>query len=150
MTTTTIAAIKAHAEKYIRGLDPTGSAMGAGKYRVANSGHGWENRPSTETDRCFTVENFKRTEPMFFGSTSETDYRITFEVIIGHVLAAANREACQTRRDTDIFQIAQYLEESGNFPSGCSIVRLLSSSIAEKSDRWITTLTFDAQMSYTI
>jgi hypothetical protein len=150
MTTTTLALVRAAIETTIRGLDPTGTPLGQARYRVASKDHSWDARAATDSDRVYTVGDFTRREPMFFGSTSETDYRIAFKIMVGHVLAGNNRFVCQTRRDTDLFQIASELEDFANFPSGVAIVRLNGMSVTEKPDRWITTLTMDAQMGYAI
>ena len=150
MTTTTLAAVKLALEGTIRALDPGGTAMGQGKYRVASAAFDWDKRAASDCDRTFSIQDFTRTEPMFFGSTSETDYRVKFTIIVGHVMSPNNRFACETRRDTDLFQIAAALESFANFPTGVSIVRLANMSVSDKADRWISTLTMDAQMGYAI
>ena len=139
MAYTTINALREDIEDVIAALNPGGETLGCDEYVRTGEHWSWDDRAEASLDRAYTVDPVRAMEPTMFGAVDEIDYQGEVEVTIGHVIPA-NRRDGEMRRDTDLVQIMQALEKKANFPSGCSLVRHITTDTVEmlESKHWKT------------
>ena len=129
----------------VKGLNPDGPAKGGGyRFEPRSGAADWESVPESDRDRRFTIEALTRREIQMFGSINEIDYGGTFQLHIMHNVGKEERDF-MVRRDMDLFQIAEEMEDKDNFDTiaGLSLIRLNPPFAIRKLEKhWHSVLTF--------
>ena len=129
----------------VKGLNPDGPAKGGGyRFEPRSGAADWESVPESDRDRRFTIEALTRREIQMFGSINEIDYGGTFQLHIMHNVGKEERDF-MVRRDMDLFQIAEEMEDKDNFDTiaGLSLIRLNPPFAIRKLEKhWYSVLTF--------
>lgn len=148
MAYTTINALRDDLEGVIEGLNPSGETLGVDEYLRTGDHWSWDDRAATKADRAYTVGPVNPETPTMFGAVDEIDYQGSVDVVVGHVIPN-NRRDGEMRRDTDLTQIMQALEKKANFPSGCSLVRHVTTDTVEQTEGkyWKSTMTFEVHFA---
>jgi len=150
MAFTTVKAIYDSFYTLIGGLDPDGKAAGGGyEFEPRSEAVSWDKVPESDMDRRFTVENLTRGEIQMFGTINEIDYGGTIQIHIMHAVTDDEREGT-TRRDQDLYQICEEMEDKDNFDTmgGISLVRYANTLLQKRGNYWYTILTF--KINYTL
>ena len=130
----------------IKSLDPDGRAAGGGyRFEPRSGAVTWDDVPDSDRDRRFTVEALTRNDIQMFGTINEIDYVGTFDVHIMHNVTKEERDG-MVRRDADLFQIMEELEDKDNFDTmaGVSLIRKDSYTSPKTMDKkhWYSVLRF--------
>lgn len=154
MTTTNVETIRAAIETRIAALTPQSSVvLGKSAYTVASKAHDWDNRPGSDVDREFSVEEMDPGNSDYWGAYTENPIRASMTVRVGHRMGA-DLAASGTRRDRDLEQIVRAVcwgpgYTGGAYPTGVVLIRYIGlggrseRSAGEIDGSWISNLRFE-------
>jgi hypothetical protein len=126
---TTISAIRTALIKTITNLAPLSTVDPMGSPAYVHNAAGLAGDATSDVDREFCLDEFQPGLPTVFGMGSEMDYQGELAMRIGHVIGEdGDEEASRSRADSDVAQLRRVLEKVANYPTGVSLIRLISAS----------------------
>jgi len=149
MTNTTPADIISALETTVTALTPSGgTTVGTQSAYAVLEEQGYsedaEEVSDSDLDRQYVVQNVQPQDINIIGRSTHNQVTGTFELAIGHQVAA-DYGAGRDRRDKDLQQIVQQVIHVNNRPAGVGVIRYkgMQSSITKQGQFFWSVLTFE-------